>query len=103
MGRERRRAARISRQGFVTIRPYLDGVAAAPMRVKFMDASNGGIGLAYHLPMASGAQFLIELGAGSAAKRVLYTVVRCFAVSEDEFHIGARIAAEQSAAATAAA
>jgi HD-like signal output (HDOD) protein len=100
-GRERRRAARITRQGYLSIRLYLDGVAAGPLRVKFRDASNGGIGVIHSLPMAAGAQFLVELGGGAVTRRVLYTVVRCIALGDDEFHIGARIAAEQPAGATA--
>lgn len=92
-GRERRRANRLSRDGFLVIRPYLDGVLAAAMRVRFRDASATGIGFSHALPMAAGAQFVVELQGGRGKSRsILYTVVRCIPLSADEFHVGARMA-----------
>jgi HD-like signal output (HDOD) protein len=92
-GRERRRAQRLSRDGFLVIRPYLDGVLAAAIRVRFRDASATGIGFSYSLPMAAGSQFVVEIPGNRAKPRtILYTVVRCFPISADEFHVGARMA-----------
>jgi HD-like signal output (HDOD) protein len=97
-GRERRRAQRLSRDGFLVIRPYLDGVLAGAIRVRFRDASATGIGFVHALPLAAGSQFVVELpGNRSKPRTILYTVVRCFPISEDEFHVGARMASAMGA------
>ena len=97
-GRERRRAARLSRDGFLTIRPCLDGVFASAIRVKFRDASVSGIGVIHSMPMASGTQFAVELP-GSGARSILYTVVRCIPLSDSQFHVGARLMGQPKPAA----
>jgi HD-like signal output (HDOD) protein len=94
-GRERRRSTRITRDGYLLIRPYLDGVTAAPLRVRFKDGSAAGIGFSHELPLAPGAQFIVELPGRNFNKTILYTVVRCVPKENGQFYIGARMSSEQ--------
>jgi HD-like signal output (HDOD) protein len=101
-GRERRRSARVAREGCLLIRPYFAGVAAAPLRVKFRDVSAVGIGFTHDLPLTPGAQFIVELPGRSVNKSILYSVVRCIPHENGQFHIGARMASEQPTIVTSA-
>ena len=101
-GRERRRSARVAREGCLLIRPYLGGVMAAAVRVKFKDVSAVGIGFTHDLPLTPGAQFVVELPGRNTNKTILYTVVRCVPMEHGQFHIGARMASEQPTIAASA-
>jgi HD-like signal output (HDOD) protein len=97
-GRERRRSGRVCREGSLLIRPCMAGVLAGQVRVKFRDVSSTGIGFTHEIPMAPGAEFIVELPGKNVQKTILYTVVRCVPGDNGQFHIGAKMVPEQPGA-----
>ena len=74
----RRRAARIRRDGSLLLMPCKQGILGQPVQVRLKDLSAGGIGLIHTQPMEKGSQFVVQLPQpGGQTKSLLYTVVRC--------------------------
>jgi hypothetical protein len=94
-GRERRRSARVTREGCLLIKPHIGGATAAAQRVRFRDVSAAGLGFIHEMPLPPGAQFIVELPGRGSSKTILYTVVRCIPGDDGQFRIGARMSQEQ--------
>ena len=90
----RRKNARIRRDGSLLLIPCRQGILAQPVQVRLKDLSSGGIGLVHTQPLEKGSQFVIQLPQpGGAPKSLLYTVVRCEAPSSGgPYSIGAELA-----------
>jgi HD-like signal output (HDOD) protein len=74
----RRRAARIRRDGHIRIIPCANGVLSPPIPVRLKDLSSTGIGVLHTQPLPLGTQFVVQLPQpGGQTKHLLYRVVRC--------------------------
>jgi HD-like signal output (HDOD) protein len=74
----RRKAARIRRDGNILLMPCRQGMLGQPVQVRLKDLSSGGIGIVHVQPIEKGSQFVIQLPQpGGTTKSLLYTVVRC--------------------------
>jgi HD-like signal output (HDOD) protein len=89
--RDKRRAARIQRDGKVLVIPCARGVLSKPIGVKLRDVSASGIGLTHEEPLELGTQFVIQLPQSDGTiKSLLYAVKRCDQ-SGPLFSIGAEL------------
>ena len=90
----RRRAARIRRDGSLFLMPCKQGILGQPVQVRLKDLSSGGIGLIHSQPIEKGTQFVVQLPQpGGQTKSLLYTVVRCESPGAGgPFSIGAELA-----------
>ena len=90
----RRRAARMRRDGGITIIPCERGSLGERTRVRLRDLSSCGLGFTSEQEMKEGAQFVLELPASTGGtKTLLYAVVRCRQEQRGGFDIGAELAA----------
>ena len=98
----RRRAARIRRDGSLFLMPCKQGILGQPVQVRLKDLSAGGIGLIHTLPMEKGSQFVVQLPQpGGQTKSLLYTVVRCESPGAGgPYSVGAELACVLKADAT---
>ena len=88
----RRKTARIRRDGTMYLMPCRQGVLGQPVQVRLKDISSGGIGVVHNQPLDKGSQFVIQLPQpGGLAKSLVYTVVRCDASASGPFSIGAEL------------
>ena len=88
----RRKTARIRRDGTMYLMPCRQGVLGQPTQVRLKDISSGGIGIVHTEPFEKGSQFVIQLPQpGGLTKSLLYTVVRCDASPAGPFSIGAEL------------
>ena len=89
----RRKTARIRRDGTMFLMPCRQGVLGQPVQVRLKDISSGGIGIVHTQAFDAGSQFVIQLPQpGGLTKSLLYTVVRCEASAGGPFSIGAELA-----------
>jgi two-component system, cell cycle response regulator len=90
----RRRAARMRRDGRITVIPCERGVLGTRTQVHLRDLSTCGLGFSATSAMKEGSQFVVELPAVTGGtKTLLYTVVRCRAEARGGFDIGAELTA----------
>jgi len=89
----RRKAARLRRDGKIIVIPCSNGILGAPMQVRLRDLSTCGIGFTHTEALPHNQQFVIQLpnNAGEL-KNLLYTVARC-EPSAGLFSIGAELTA----------
>ena len=90
----RRKTARIRRDGTMYLMPCRHGVLGQSVQVRLKDISSGGIGIVHTQPFDMGSQFVIQLPQpGGLTKSLLYTVVRCEASASTSgpFSIGAEL------------
>ena len=90
----RRKTARIRRDGTMYLMPCRHGVLGQSVQVRLKDISSGGIGIVHSQPFDMGSQFVIQLPQpGGLTKSLLYTVVRCEASASTSgpFSIGAEL------------
>ena len=89
---DKRRAPRFARGGALPIHPYAGGSVGDPARAQFRDASAQGIGIVVPESLAIGSQFIIRLPQKNGQPLpLLYTVVRCHRLADDEFRVGAEL------------
>lgn len=90
----KRRAARVRRDGKMTITPCSHGILGTPVQMRLKDLSSMGIGLTHNAPLEIGSQFLIQLAQGGGeVKTLLYKVVRCDPPQAGVCSIGAELSA----------
>jgi HD-like signal output (HDOD) protein len=74
----KRRAARMRRDGKILVTPCARGILGSPLQVRLRDLSATGIGLTHANPFEPGSQFVIRLpDPAGGQKTLLYTVRRC--------------------------
>jgi HD-like signal output (HDOD) protein len=89
---DKRRAPRFTRGGSLPILPYAGGNVGDAMRAQFRDASAQGIGIVVSDSLAVGSQFIIRLPQKTGQPLpLLYTVVRCHRLTDNEFRVGAEL------------
>lgn len=90
----RRRAARMRREGRMFITPCDRGVMGEKSEVRLRDISTCGLGFTSAVQYKRGFQFVVQLpGGGGGTKTLLYSVVRSIASQDGSFEIGAELAA----------
>ena len=88
-----RRAARVERQSRIEIVPIEDGRARPAVPVLVKNVSSRGLGFVRDRRMEPRSEFILSLArAGEAAMEFTCTVVRCEAVGEGAYSIGAEFA-----------
>ncbi|MDB5353655.1 MAG: hypothetical protein JWN24_108 [Phycisphaerales bacterium] len=89
----KRRNARMRRDGKVLLTPCSNGMLGKPLVVRLKDISTCGIGLTHSERLEAGTQFIIQIPQpGGALRSLLYTVSRCDTVG-DGVAIGAELTA----------
>lgn len=101
---QKHRAARVSKDGALTLFPYSDGKLGTAIQVRLKNLSWLGLGIIHTSPMTPGSEFAIQIpqSGGRGIKTLVYEVMHCETLADGKSSIGAELSAVVKTAQAAA-